>query len=387
MEPILSIAIPTKDRYETLFPVLEALLKHIAGSDYEIVVQDNTSENGEALEELAIIMDDRIRYFHVSEKLTVTENSHLAISHCTGEYITFIGDDDLISPYILEIVQKVKLANLDCLIYERGNYFWKDLIMHKKYAFHYPASMQFPKHFSTCIEELSINEEMSAVLDAGGIAYLRLPSLYHGLVKRESMLRLQEVFGTFVPGSCPDIAIATALSGIVNKYGFMRYPVTITGASKKSAAGMGVRSAHIAKIEDVPWLPKNLKESWDPKIPGIWTGMTIYAQNIHEVFQKTGAKGTINYGALYSNLFIKEPKTRKIVWPLLMGNPMLKRKVHVLMIKALLFDLLYKAPGFLINLRFWLKGDFKRKSEMLHVNNVDECMEHLVRIAKPEACN
>ena len=387
MEPLLSIAIPTKDRYDTLFPVLTALLKYIKGNDFEIIVQDNSTDNTFGLLEIARISDERIKYFYSSDKLTVTENSDLAIGHCVGEYLTFIGDDDLISPYVLQIVGEIKANELDCLIYERGNYFWKDLKMNKLYAFHYPASMQFPKIMTTNIQKLSVDNELNAVLDAGGIAYYKLPSLYHGIVKRDTMRLLKVKFGTFVPGSCPDVAIATALSSIVVNYGFMNYPVTITGASKKSAAGMGARSAHIAKIEDVPWLPKDLIDSWDPKIPRIWTGMTIYAQNIHEVFAKAKIRSSVNYEMLYANIFIKEPKARKIVLPFLLTiqKKLPKKLIYYVnvLVKSLLFDLLYASPSFIINLRFHLKGEFKHKAELLNVNSVDECMSKLVEITKP----
>lgn len=388
MSLLLSIAIPTKDRYDTLFPVLEALLKYIKGSDFEIIVQDNTQDNTFALNEFKRIQDEKIKYFHQPEKLTVTENSNLAIEHCSGEYLTFIGDDDLISPYVLQLVNGVKSAGLDCLIYERGNYFWNGLKMNKQYAFHYPASLQVPKNISTIIQKLNVKEELNFVLNEGGIAYYNLPTLYHGIVKRETMMQLKAKFGDFVPGSCPDVAIATALTTVVENYGYMRYPVTITGASKKSAAGLGARSAHIAKIEDVPWLPKNLIDSWDPEIPRIWTGMTIYAQNIHEVFVKAKIASSINYDMLYANLFIKEPKARKVVIPYLLSvrKSLLKKWAYVstVWMKSILFDGLYAAPSFIINLRFHLKGDFKQKSDFLKVNNVDACMNKLLEIAKPE---
>ena len=48
--PLLSIVIPTKNRYEYLFPVLDASIQYIAGSDYEIVVQYNTHDNSPAIE-------------------------------------------------------------------------------------------------------------------------------------------------------------------------------------------------------------------------------------------------------------------------------------------------------------------------------------------------
>jgi glycosyltransferase involved in cell wall biosynthesis len=386
MGPLLSIAIPTKDRYDTLFPVLHALLKYIQGTDFEIIVQDNTIHNAEATVEIANIKDPRIKYYHTANSLSVTDNSNLAIEHCEGNYLTFIGDDDIVSPYILQILAKVKSAGLDCLIYEKGNYFWQGLKMYKEYAFHYPASLQYPKNISTDIELLSVEKELEFVLKAGGDGYYRLPSLYHGIISREVLNMLKKKFGTYVPGSCPDIAIAMALSSVVNKYGFMNYPVTITGASKKSAAGMGVRNAHVARIEEVTWLPKNIIETWDSKVPKIWTGRTIYAQNIHEILTQLKIDKTIDYSSLYSNLFVKEPKIKKIVFPFLLGVRMnLPKKIDYIFstfVKALLYYLLYKSPSYLINAYYLLKGDFKRRSQCLHIENVDKCMLHLIEICK-----
>ena len=377
----LSIAIPTKDRYDTLFPVLRALLKYIVGMDYEIIVQDNTLINDIALEKIQEINDEKINYYHSSDSLSVSENSDLAISHCTGKYLTFIGDDDLISPYILEIIKKVDTESLDCLIYEKGNYFWDFLKMDKEYAFHYPASLSYSKELSVEIKKLSVKKELQFTLDAGGDSNYHLPSLYHGIVKKEVMKKVKEKFGSFVPGSCPDIAISTALSCVVQEYGFMCYPVTIAGASNKSAAGMGVRNAHIARIEDVPWLPKDIINKWNPKIPRIWTGMTIYAQNIHEVFMQAGINTEINYNRLYSNMYIKEPQTKKIVLPFIISfqKNLFAKGLSILTnsVKAISFNLLYSLPSCAINARYFLKGDFKRKVQHKNVKTVDDCMLHL----------
>ena len=69
--PLLSIVIPTKNRYEYLFPVLDASIQYIAGSDYEIVVQDNTHDNSPAIEYFLRQTDPRIKYFHSPEPVDI----------------------------------------------------------------------------------------------------------------------------------------------------------------------------------------------------------------------------------------------------------------------------------------------------------------------------
>ncbi|MBK7499322.1 MAG: hypothetical protein IPI19_09490 [Ignavibacteriales bacterium] len=106
------------------------------------------------------------------------------------------------------------------------------------------------------------------------------------------------------------MAISTALGFCTETHHFINYPVTITGVSKNSAAGLGAKGAHIAKIEDVSFLPKNIKIFWDPNIPQIWTGPTIYAQNVYEVLSKSEGRRTINYIKMYEYLYVFSKYTR-----------------------------------------------------------------------------
>lgn len=383
MNPLLSIVIPTKDRYATLFPVVEVLLKYIEGTDYEIVIQDNSIENHLAEEKIQMLNDSRIKYFYSSLPISVSENSNLAISNSSGQYITFIGDDDLVSPYILKIISAMTESGMDCLVYNIGNYYWKDLIFNKKYMFHAPATLQYPKKPSLSIKKMYSDQELKKVLESGGVAIYDLPKLYHGIVKREIMILVNEKFGSYVPGSCPDMALAIALSCVVKEYGYMNYPVTVTGASRKSAGGMGLRGEHIAKIEDISWLPKNTINIWDNNIPRIWTGPTIYAQNIHEVFLQTGSEKTINYEKLYSYMYVKDSMTKNIVYPFLLSvhNNNLKKLMFFSFtkFKSLAYIFLQKSPAFIINMAIFFRGDFKNKVHIKNIESVEVCMQHLLK--------
>jgi len=387
--PLLSIIIPTKNRYNTLLPVLQALLNHIQGDDYEIVVQDNSTVDVEGGQQaIKALGNDRIAYYFSEDALSVTDNTNLAISNSIGDYLAFIGDDDLVSPYILEVVQIMVEKEIDCLISSRGNYYWPDVVMAKEYAYHYPAALFCPRQPSFDVVMKQCDEEMDKVLHDGGVNTLMLPTLYHGIVKRSVMDAVFERFGTYVPGASPDIALSTALCCVMSTYGFMNYPVTITGASKNSAAGMGARKAHVARIEEVPWLPKQLVSTWDSRIPRVWTGTTIYAQSILEVYQRIGLSKSVNFANMYANMFIREPKTKRLVFPFLMNvyrNGF--KKVSFLsstFLKALMFKSLYSLPGWWINKWFSMKGTYD--DFILHqgIDSVDDCMSLLKTISCPK---
>jgi len=380
--PLLSIVIPTKNRYETLIPVIKALVQHIKGDDYEIIVHDNSTVGvNQGQKEIQAIGKNVVKYYYTELPLSVTDNTNLALFHCQGDYVTFIGDDDFVSPHILHVINLMKKSGLECLISARGNYYWSNVIVAKEYFFHYPASLAYPAHPSFDITIKDSKKEMAHVLQDGGVNALFLPALYHGIVRRDVLGKIKLSLGEYVIGGSPDIALSTALSCHISQYGYMNYPVTITGASKNSAAGMGARKAHIGRIEDVPWLPKGLVDSWDPKIPRIWTGTTIYAQTIHDVYAKMGKPYSVNYASMYANMFIREPKTRKLVYPFLVKGYKNRLKgflfVVATLIKALLFSILYALPGKVVNCWYQLKGDLSKVVVCKNVVTVDQCMHIL----------
>jgi glycosyltransferase involved in cell wall biosynthesis len=376
---LLSIIIPTKDRYYTLIPVVKALLNHIIGDNFEIIVHDNSLDNKEGIREFSKINDDRVRYFHYKEKLTVSENSHLAIGCAKGEYLLFIGDDDLVSPYVLKIVQLIKDKSIDCLIYNKGNYYWPNTVFQKEYAFNHPSHLQFTRNYDLVFTTLKTQEVFKATLRKGGTFLFDMPALYHGIVNKKTMDQVLKKFGSYVPGSSPDMAIAAALSSILEEHHYVNYPVSITGASKKSAAGMGIKNEHIAKIEDVPWLPIGLAQRWDEKIPKIWTGLTIYAQTISEVLKVANSELKLNYKQLYIEMYFYNPSVKKIVKPYILN---IQQEEGILMqfkavFKQKIRAVIWASPSIVLNTFIFMRGDFKRKKQFKDVLNVDTCMRIL----------
>src|ERR1035437_8241765 len=81
MNPLLSLIIPTKNRYEYLQIVLE-ILATIKDVDLEIVIQDNSDESESRqvfLVSVSKLNDSRIKYFYCNEILSINENSDKAV--------------------------------------------------------------------------------------------------------------------------------------------------------------------------------------------------------------------------------------------------------------------------------------------------------------------
>lgn len=128
---LLSIVIPTKDRYKYLSKTIKDLSK-LNQDLVEIIIQDNTFKNTDIIEIIDHLPNKNIKYYHETTPLSQTGNSDLALSHSTGEYCCYIGDDDTVLPDILEVVQFIKQNHIESCICDVADYYWPDVVFEKK---------------------------------------------------------------------------------------------------------------------------------------------------------------------------------------------------------------------------------------------------------------
>jgi len=111
---LLSIIIPTKDRYHYLKECITTVLS-VNTDDFELIIQDNTADNSEIRDFCEAIRDSRLKYFHYYEPLSVVDNLNKAIENSCGRYVCFIGDDDSISSSLIDAVCYIDRHDIDCL--------------------------------------------------------------------------------------------------------------------------------------------------------------------------------------------------------------------------------------------------------------------------------
>lgn len=383
MQPLLSIIIPTKNRYNCLFPVLDTLVKNIVGDDYEIIVQDNTEDNSEAVKYFQTHKNDCVKYFHVAQSLDIVSNCTNAITNSCGKYLIMIGDDDFISPYVMQIVKMVDKLGLDNLTYTPGNYYWPQTKFAKTNHFQAPSVMTLNSRISTQMVERDSQYELDRVLAKGGCFYLDLPRFYHGILSRKALESVKERFHgkTYFPGPSPDMAISMALTTVLDKFHYMNYPVSVTGVSATSTAGMGVTNTHVGRIEDQHFLPKETIERWNPKLPRIWTAFTIYGQSIHQVLEDAGIDNKVDYTVTYAFIRVFEWYTYKeylkpILEKYFAENPKEKsrynRLVAYLHIRKCLMKPVERFKG-------WRAGAYR----VTNMQTADQVMQYLKGNTKP----
>lgn len=311
--PLLSIVVPTKNRYIYLKELIK-LVKGFNEPEIELVIQDNSDDNTEILGFLEDLKFDGVKYFYDKRNIPATENADKAILNSTGEYVCFIGDDDGIMHWIVTAVEYMKRKGIDSLIANKPNYLWPDI---KSAVVDCAGTLDIILPTSK-IRQIDVLKELNIVQHKGFLTMGNLPRVYHGIIKRDALNTLYEQTGTFFPGPCPDMSNAVGLSYIVKKHIVFDFPIIISGAGYNSAAGMGARHKHSAKISEVSFLPKNTEDEWERTIPKYWLPQTIWPNTAIKALRNTGHSNMVNntnFAMIYGAIIAFNPKMFGIVLP------------------------------------------------------------------------
>jgi glycosyltransferase involved in cell wall biosynthesis len=312
---LLSIVIPTKDRYTTLFNVIDTILA-FQDNEIEIVIQDNSGENEEAL---AFVNQHssfgNLKYFYEAKPLSVIENSNRAVLNSNGDFICFIGDDDGVMPYIVDVVRWMKKNSVSIVKGNKPIYYWPN---QKSNYFDTDANGKLRiRALDYGIHIKNSSEALKRTLAIGGTDTKFLPCLYHGIVERKKLEMIYQKTGSFFPGPSPDMANSIALMKVTDEFYYLDFPIAITGKSTLSTGGAGILHKHISKIEDVKHLPKDTAENWSQKIPKYWTGPTIWAESVIKALSSFNDEVNIrklNLTYLYAFIYVFNYKSSKAIF-------------------------------------------------------------------------
>jgi glycosyltransferase involved in cell wall biosynthesis len=312
MNPLLTIVIPTYNRYEYLHYCLLSLIEFYDVNNVEIILHDNSTDLMPINVSEIIESTPVIKYYKVEGWLSVWENFEKAIDLSNGQYITMIGDDDSLSKYLLDAVHFMQMNDVDALNAPFAHYVWPD-IQSRVFKKSFSGKMEIPK-FNGAVRELSVDAEINKLLDKGGTSLVELPRMYYGIVKREIIEKVKKSSGYYIPGPSPDMANAASMALFTKKLYYVDFPLFIAGNSSKSTAGMGAKGQHIGKIEEISFLPKDCGSNWSELVPRYWSGPTIWAESALKALGKSGGESFLskfNYIRLYANCLVFNPSWKE----------------------------------------------------------------------------
>lgn len=281
-KPLLSIVIPTRNRLNYVKSTILSILS-IESNQIELVVQDNSDENELQSWINKNISDCRLNYNYSDLPLSFVSNFDVAVSIANGEYVCLIGDDDGINPEIIDAVDWLKQKKIDCLsIRNKANYVWPDSGV---------PSTVFTKNtngnltispFKGEIVSADMDVQLELFVRDGCSNYLDfdLPKLYHGIVRRQCLIEINQKTGSYFSGLSPDISISISLACIVKSVFITDYPLTLPGVCGVSASIIeGLLKKNSKKIEDAPHLRNRGDYDWSELVPRVYCVETIWADS------------------------------------------------------------------------------------------------------------
>lgn len=221
--PSLSVIIPTRERADTLFHTIRTVIEQ----DYEkleIIISDNASTDNTE-EVVRGYADKRLRYINTGERLGMSENWEFALSHVTGDFVMYLGDDDGLLPNACsDVAEIISRTNAKAVIWNKPNYNWPSIA-------NMPNSITLQCAYDLC--EMDGNVVLKGVA-SGRTSYGRLPVVYSGFVSKNAINNIKKKTGDFFQSITPDVYSGIVLAEELKKYLYSFRPFSINGGSKHS---------------------------------------------------------------------------------------------------------------------------------------------------------
>ena len=265
MKPIISVVVPTKNRYKYL-KHLVSLIENYRDSRIELLVYDNSDDNSEILEFLSGKELISTCYHHDSDKLSMGENAERAINKAIGEYICFIGDDDAVCRNIADCAEWMKRNQVDAVRSLYLNYSWNEDKGERQGSVYYD-NISYVGKLGNPLNELK------KVLNDGVPEFEYMAKIYHGIVKKTVIEDVQRNGQCLFSGPTPDMSGAVAISFFIKKYVMIEVPVVIPGMSKMVGGGV---MGKVLTLDEVKFITDSDRKKWPVDIPSLWATEIIW---------------------------------------------------------------------------------------------------------------
>lgn len=296
---LLSIVIPTSGRHKTLVEVVNDIEFKVGHrDDIEIIIEDNGP--------LPIDLGKKIKYSHNAKAISISENFDNALKKASGKYILVLGDDDFLGPDFNKFLDKINLK-FPAFRFNKAYYYFNNTKMA------YPWQKLSPwlryQNYSYTQKTIKAIDELNKVSQTGGCNMLNLPSVYHGMVRKDILDSIFHNNGTYFPGPSPDMANGVAVAFAIKEYLYIDMPLVISG--KGNRVNGDLMLTHSAELNNVKHLKKEYLNDWSKEILAYWIPETVWAESFIQAQKKTEEKIVLNIKELNVRLLLNHPKVLK----------------------------------------------------------------------------
>lgn len=345
---LISVIIPTSGRHKTLIKVLKDIQFKIGHrEDVEVIVEDNGA--------LPIELNKDIRYFHNAKAISISENFDNALKKARGKYILVLGDDDFLGPDFNQFLDSINFK-FAAYRFNKAYYYYNNT----KMAYPWQKLSPWLRYQNYCYTQkvIKANDELIKVAQAGGCNMFNLPSVYHGVVRKDILDFIFYNYGTYFPGPSPDMANGVAVASLIKEYLYIDKPLIISGKGNRVKGDLMLK--HSADLQNVKHLKKEYLVNWSKEILHYWLPETVWAESFIQAQKKTKHKIILNIKELNIRLLLNHYEVLSY----------LGKNRNDLSVNLFIFYK-RKISSFIIKLRHHLK--FKRKkiyNDIQEVNRI-----------------
>lgn len=299
-QPLLTIVIPTKDRHHCLEYTIEIILT--CYSNVEIIILDSSIINPPS-SLLELLKDSKIKYIKTPITFNGVENFNEGLKYITGDFVSFIGDDDIITTHIGRIVNYLHKNNIDSAISTFPiNYNWpgyKSKLNSTKLS----GALVIRDYNSNHLE-INLHKEKEKVIKSLVSGPLNLPRIYLGIVSTSLIKKVLTKYGKLFGGVSPDIYSSFLLASEANKCLQFDLPFIIPGAYKTSTSATAAAGKHTSGIKNNDHTGRfpEIDSFWNYNIPFIYTVQTVWSFSLIEAYKKVNNSDVKDYNSLYASL-------------------------------------------------------------------------------------
>ncbi|WP_135380964.1 glycosyltransferase family 2 protein [Vibrio tasmaniensis] len=270
---LLSIVIPTHNRAKYAISTVSSLLR--LGSDVQVVVCDSSDNNKLRSEVEEYSSLPNFCYNKTPTHYSVVDNFNEGVLHAIGEYVVFLGDDDLVSKELLDVARWAKKQAIDAVKFTfPAQYHWPDFSSVS--AGNRLASKLVVKPFSGKIERVNAKESLRIAVSDLGRGVGDMPRAYSGMVSLMLLNKIVDKYGNVFGGVSPDIYSSVLISYLAEKVYLVDMPIVIPGVSGGSTSGQSVNGGHLGKLRENSHIGQFKDLVWDVRVPEFYSVPTVW---------------------------------------------------------------------------------------------------------------
>ena len=296
MNPIISVVVPTKNRYKYLKGLI-SMIENFNDSRIELLVHDNSDNNTEMLDFLKGKSLVSTSYYYDSDKLSMGENAERGINKAKGEYICFIGDDDAVCRNIADCAEWMRENQIDAVRSLYLNYCWNENKGDNGGTVYYD-DISFVCRLGDPIAE------MKKVLNDGVPDFKYMAEIYHGIIKKSGLGDVQRHGECLFPGPTPDMSGAVSIAFFIKKYVMINIPIVMPGMSRMVGGGV---MGKVLSLDEVSFITDSDREKWPTDYPPLWATELIWPVCVINALKSVNHKeylSELNKNKLLSRLVI-----------------------------------------------------------------------------------